>query len=150
MSIKKYLENINTPEVHPGPFSVRLKYELEKEYFHRKRSFGWYPAFATAALVVMVFAFAVFIFKPDLADKAHYAFWRAEGKQYQLFAENSGIAQSAPNSIVDQSNFVPVNNLSNLDESKSYVIKKVRDRNNRSIFYVSEYKGQQPKVKLQY
>jgi len=71
MSIKKYLARIELPEPQPGPFAMRLKYELRRELFERRRNWGWYPAFSTGLAGGMLVFISVLVVQPHWASTLH-------------------------------------------------------------------------------
>ena len=145
MSIEKYLSHIKLKEVPPGPFSVRLKYELTRSLFEKQRNIGFYPVFATAMAAVMLFMSLAFVFNPDLADKAHYAFSRNEDKPSELFTNSQSEVRSS--SIVGQGQVYQVSDLSMLDDTKSYIVRPAKDSRNGKMYFVSEIDNRnKPKI----
>ncbi len=157
MSIKKYLENVRVPETPPGPFSVRLKYELRKEFFERKRS--WYPAFATAAAAMMFLLVMGFVMRPDFAHNLHYAFaGEKEVVEEVAQIEPGEVMVDAPEpflteediylanqrignvSVVNDSVQGEVAGFPHLVEGKSYIIRRGTDEKKGNVYYISEVK----------
>lgn len=156
MSMRKYLESIQTPDVPPGPFSVRLKYELKKEFFeHRRRS--WFPALSTAAAMLMLALLVTVVVQPDLADSVHYAFTPQEDTTAIASAdETSGqflsdedyrqtVERLQAMASESRSPAVQVGDLQDLDPDKSYLIRRTTDGSDRNIYFVSEIKSR-PKM----
>ncbi len=141
MSIEKYLENIKISDTNPGPYAIRLKYELKKKIFE-KNSSSFFLVLSNGFALIMLVLIISFIVKPDLADKIHYAFnSNSTAELDDILAQNQGQWLGERSSISkNNSAFFPVNDLSTLDAKKSYIIKRVQDSKNRSIFYVSEVK----------
>jgi len=153
MSIEKYLESIKIPEKHPGPFAVRLKYQLQKEFFESRRRSYFFPAFATTAAMLFLLLASMFIIKPELAENVHYAIWKDQDQKLEniLFVdEGEFIGQKSKTGTVPNTfdgEFYQVSDLSKLDKNKSYIIKKVQAKKQDNVFYVSEIKGNnKPKV----
>lgn len=151
MSIEKYLENIEKPDTNPGPFAVRLKYEMKKELFERNRGWSFYPIASTVAASILLVCVGLLIMKPNIADNVHYALsGKNEGLKNIVFVDEGEYLGQKSDSNSDYANvgeFYQVSDLSKLDKSKSYMIKKIRGRRNDVIFYVSEMKPtKKPKV----
>jgi len=155
MSIEKYLENIKLSDKHPGPFSVRLKYQLQKEFFEKRSRFGVLSLVTSAAAFVFFIMSTVFVVNPTVAQSIHYVFNKNADETNRLenivfVDEGEFLGQKSrygnqPNTI--QGEFFKVSDLSNLDKNKSYIIKKVQGRSESNVFYVSEIKGQsKPKI----
>ncbi len=154
MSMKKYLENVRVPEFPPGPFSVRLKYELKKEFFDRRRS--WFPAFSAAVAALMLALLVTVVIQPDLADRVHYAFIPqvatqtvAQGESHGKLLSDAEYRQTVQrlHTIASEgrSPAIQVRDLQDLDTDKSYLIRRTTDDGNRSIYFVSEIKSR-PKM----
>ncbi len=157
MSIKKYLENVHVPDTPPGPFSVRLKYELKKEFFERKRS--WYPAFATAFASVMFLLIMGFVARPDIAHNLHYVLVGEEEQPIEVALEDLQETElDTPEpfltdediylanqrignvSVVGDSTQGEVAGFPHLDEGKSYIIRRGTDEKKGNVYYISEVK----------
>ncbi len=157
MSIKKYLENVHVPDTPPGPYSVRLKYELKKEFFERKHS--WYPAFATAAATIMFALVMGFVARPDLAHNLHYVFVGEQETPVELALEesmNEPIETPEPflteediylanqrvgnEAVVTDSIQGDVAGFPHLVEGKSYIIRRDTDEKQGNVYYINEVK----------
>ena len=156
MSMKKYLESIKVPEAPPGPFSVRLKYELKKEFFDRRRS--WFPAMSAVAAAMMLVLLVGMVVQPDLADRVHYVFAPQQAQQAVAEAgQTSGqnflsdadyrqtVARLEDMNSEGRSPAVHVADLQDLDPDKSYMIRRTTDGDDRNIYFVSEIKSR-PKM----
>jgi hypothetical protein len=155
MSIDKYLNRIETPEYDPQPFQTRLKYQLKDQFFAQKRSsWGWYPTLATALSIIMTILTTLMVSNPQVAQQIHYAFSKDQYSQDQLdLLLNNTVASDNRSNLQMQTvstgkdYYQQVNDLSHLDESKSYIVKRIRDHRNRNVFYISEVKKKKtPKI----
>lgn len=153
MSMKKYLEAVRIPDTPPGPFAVRLKYQLKQEYFDRKRSPGWYPVFSSLMALVFLALLVTFVVKPDIAHRAHEVVWDSSQQDrpamdpYAGFIadktdEETAIADEmtveASETIDNGSGMIHINQIKNLDREKSYIIRRVSDTRNGNFVYFSE------------
>ena len=162
MSVEKYLENIEIPDVNPGPFSVRLKYNLKNCFYERRRKRELYLK-ATSNVGIFLFLLLSFmIYKPDLAASLHDNILCKTGiitnneiEEEQLLAEKRqaeielphegtylGMRYYASTASAGNSPY-QVMELSDLPEETPYIIRKVRDGNNRYMYIVSEIKENQ-------
>ncbi|MCD4829301.1 MAG: hypothetical protein K8R90_07760 [Candidatus Cloacimonetes bacterium] len=152
--MRKYLESIKAPEAPPGPFSVRLKYELKKEFFDRGRS--WFPMASAVAAAIMLVLLITVIVQPDLADQVHFAF--APQQIEQSVATETGnrqflsdeeysqtVARLQTMSNDSRSPAIHVRDLQDLDPDKSYLIRRTTDDSDRNIYFVSEVRSR-PKM----
>ncbi|PID29003.1 MAG: hypothetical protein CSB55_02745 [Candidatus Cloacimonadota bacterium] len=154
MSIDKYLNRIKIPEYESQPFQTRLKYQLKDRFFAKRRYWTWYPALATALTVMMIFLTAAMVVKPQVAQKIHYAFSqdRYRPDQLDLLLNNTVASENRSNLQIrpvssSRNYYQQVNDLSHLDESKSYIVKRIRDNKNRNVYYISEVKKKKtPKI----
>ncbi len=147
MSMKKYLRSVEIPDLHPGPFAVRLKYELKNDFL-RKKHFSLVPVFSAGAWVVVLLVTGLFIMKPDIPSKLHYAIWKTQPLPAQTQAKNYYQPVSVSNTgIIDRENEDSLTGFGQLEEDKTYLVRKIKDANNKFIFYVSEIKTDKtPKV----
>lgn len=143
MRVSKYLSEIKAPEYLPGPFGVRLKYELKQEFLDRKRNF-WVPVLSSS--LAFGFAFMSFlIVKPETAIKLHQmAFNDNRQMDYLLMHNQNENLEDYNSKLKPVSTESP---FSMMEDDKSYIIHKIKDNDNRTIIYVSEVKKSvQPKV----
>ncbi|MFA5497967.1 MAG: hypothetical protein WC327_00230 [Candidatus Cloacimonadia bacterium] len=158
MSVEKYLENIRVPEVHPCPFSVRLKHNLRRSIYEKRRRVELtLKVTSSLGIVVSIFTI-VMIYNPSLANNLHNNLLyktgvvKTEAIDFeQLLAEKRqteielpldqgialGMKQNVSQGFEDGQAF-QVNELSELPEEKPYIIRKVRDKNNRTIYLISD------------
>jgi hypothetical protein len=158
MSIEKYLEHIKVPEVHPCPFSVRLKHNLKRELYQKKRRSDLvYKVTGTVGALALVISIAL-VYKPTIASNLHNnllyktgivkeeAFdleqLLAEKKQAELeLPYDEGISLGMKHSASQESSIMEekqIYELSDLPEGNSYTIRKARDKNNREIYLINE------------
>jgi hypothetical protein len=93
MSIKKYLARIEVPDPQPGPFAVRLKYELRRELFEHKKSWGWYPAFSTSLAGGLLAILSILVIEPHWATMVHASLF---GRELPKTAPATPVEQPAP------------------------------------------------------
>ena len=156
MSVEKYLENIKIPDESPGPFSVRLKYNLKNTYYEKIRRRDMMLKFTSHAGILMFVALSVMIYKPTLAASLHDNLLCRTGlitstdEDDQLIADRRQAEIELPenghylgmryNVSTSATGNLPyqIMELSDLPEERPYIIRKVRDRNNRIIYIVNE------------
>jgi hypothetical protein len=158
MSVEKYLENVKFTEVNPGPFSVRLKYNLKNYCYEQRRKRDIFLRTSSKLALVMLVLASAMIYKPDLAANLHENLLCKTGilsndlaEEEQLIAERRQAEIDLPDegrylgmwhavSTGGNAGNLPygIMGLSELTEEKPYIIRKVRDRNNRYIYIVNE------------
>ncbi|MBW6516332.1 MAG: hypothetical protein K0B81_06940 [Candidatus Cloacimonetes bacterium] len=162
MSVEKYLENIETPEIDPGPFSVRLKYNLKNYLYERRRKRETFLKLTSNVGIFLFIMTSIMIYKPDLAASLHDNLLCKTGiistgqiDEEQLMAERRQAEIDLPeegtylgwryytSSSMNSSSPYQIMELSDLPEETPYVIRKVRDRNNRYVYIVSEMEANQ-------
>ncbi len=164
MSIEKFLDQVNTPNNHPGPIAVKLKYDIKKRILLRKRKQQQLFTIAKYANVILLLFVVSMIINPDYALVINRTFTaNTDPKEQSLHAETqddnlplseegvylgSGLSARSNN----QSHIIPVStggqaagsssfqimDLSELEDNTPYIIRKINDRNNRSIYFVNE------------
>jgi|SRR5690554_3418768 hypothetical protein len=157
MSVEKYLENIKLPEDSPGPFSVRLRYNLKNQLYERHRKRERLQKFVGNLALVMFILVSVMIYRPNLAATLHDNLLCRTGiinngneDEKQLLAEQRqaeielpdqgrflGMAHSVSTSGRGYSPY-QIMELSDLPEETPYIIRKVKDSNNRHIYILTE------------
>lgn len=142
MSLSKFLSEIKKPDTLPGPFAIRLRYELRNEFMTIKKT-SVSTIVSTSFLFVCVAVIGLFILKPQVAQSAHNFISGQEKKNDFMVLSNEGTyLGESPSSMkaVSQNQTVDTTGISLLEEDKTYVIRKIKDNNNRSIYYISEIK----------
>ncbi|MDD4155924.1 MAG: hypothetical protein PHY08_05060 [Candidatus Cloacimonetes bacterium] len=148
MHIDKYLCNVEKPEFLPGPFSVRLKYELKQKYFDKKNGLSLHYIYGTTLASLLVIC-AFLVAKPHTAQSINnfvFGDTKEETLDMLLLSEHDIDLSNYPNSIRTVSS---ENNstLPFIEEDKSYLIHKFKDQNNKTLIYISEVKKSlQPKT----
>ncbi len=156
MSVEKYLENVKVPQVKPGPFSVRLKYNLKNYCYEQRRKRDFFLTITSKLAFVLFIFVAVMIYKPELAANLHDNLLSKTGiidnmDEEQMLAEKRqaeielpnrgrylGMMHNVSTSGSSDNNPYRFMELSDLAEEKPYMIRKVRDRNNRYIYIINE------------
>ncbi|MCL2062829.1 MAG: hypothetical protein FWG98_00455 [Candidatus Cloacimonetes bacterium] len=144
MPIDKYLCNVNLPDFQPGPFTVRLKYELKQLYFDKKLSNFYHYVYSSAILGLFVICLLL-VFKPQTAHNINSFVFRTDHENaldMLLLAEKDIDISNLPSNIRTVSTEMP-NSLSFLEDDKSYLIHKFRNHENKTMIYISEVKNQQ-------
>ncbi|MCB5250949.1 MAG: hypothetical protein RBS16_03310 [Candidatus Cloacimonadales bacterium] len=146
--LSKYLCSINKPEFQPGPFSVRLKYEMRNKLFENKQS-KLMPVISISLVSVLTIMLTMLILKPNTAYKINsFVFDNKKDIDYLLFnSQDGGDFSGISDHIKPVSANIQGSPLSMIEEDKSYILHKLRDSSNRTIFYISEVKQKvQPRI----
>jgi len=144
MHIDKYLCDIDTPCFQPGPFSVRLKYELKQSFFDKATSKVLHLVYSLAVFGFFIVC-TVFVLQPHTAHRVNAFVFGDQSATLDmlLLTEND----------IDVSNFTShmrrVTNQMNsslpfIEEDKSYLLHKFRNHDNRTLIFISEVKRSQP------
>ena len=133
MKIEEYLNKIDTDITHPGMFAIQLKSDLHDEYFGNKRNFQYSIVATAASIILMIFSTLLIVF-PNLSDNILAALGHNSQKSVDITDNNTDIS----NQMQFSANITKVKDLSQLKESKTYIIKKVPGYNHGNLFYVSE------------
>ncbi len=141
MHIDKYLCNIEKPDFLPGPFSVRLKYELKQQYFDRKNGFSLHYIYCTSVMSLLIIC-SLLVIKPHTAKNLNRLVFgnsHDETLDMLLLSDRDIDLSNYPNSIrtvaTDNNSTLPF-----IEEDKSYLIHKFKDHNNKTLIYISEVK----------
>lgn len=143
MSMKKYLESIHCPQYQPGPYGVRLKYELQKEFFGKKQKLSVFPVFSYFAALFFFTLFILMALKPEFAQRVQLVFNPAPDFDLQMQGVN--IEPRRSKVLVSGGMVIGSDDLSNLDSQKSYIIRRVNASDNGEMFYVNEVE-QKPSI----
>lgn len=145
MHIDKYLCNIEKPDFLPGPFSVRLKYELKQEFFDKKSKLSMHFMYCTGLISLFVIC-TLFVLRPNTAENLHKIVFgdrNSETLDMLLLSDNDIDLSNFPNNIrtvsSDHNSSLPF-----IEEDKSYLVHKFRDHNNKTLIYISEVKKNIP------
>ncbi len=146
--LSKYLCSVNKPDFQTGPFSVRLKYELRNKFFEQKQS-RLMPVISLSLVSVLTLMVGMLIIKPQTALKLNQlAFNHKDNMDYLLFNSDENVDFSnIADHIKPVSSDLQNSPLSMIEEDKSYILHKMKDDSNRTIFYISEVKKKvQPRI----
>ena len=143
MPIDKYLCSLKLPEFQPGPFTVRLKYELKRIYFDQKLSKSFHYAYSSTIFSLFVICL-LFIFRPQVAQKINNFVLGGNDNTLDmlLLAERDIDISNFPSTIRTVSADI-TSSLPFIEEDKSYLIHKFRNHDNKTFIYFSEIKGPQ-------
>ncbi len=158
MSIEKYLESVRLPNTQPGPYSVKLKYDLKSKFVAKQRRKSVYlTGFSFASVTLLVFL-SLIVYKPEIAISLHHAVLNnteminnenlseeqliAEQRQaeIELPYEGNYLGRQYQVSSSTHPAEVPfrIMELSQLEDETPYIIRKVKDSNDRHIYFISE------------
>jgi hypothetical protein len=141
MPIDKFLCDVDLPQFHPGPFSVRLKYELKQLYFEKKVRNVFHFVYSSVILSLIVVC-SLFIFKPQVPYNINSFVFNGEDTTLEqlLFAERGADGSNFLDNIRTLSS--DLGHLPFIEEDRSYLIQRFRNNENQSLFYISEVKNQ--------
>ncbi len=134
-----YLNSFNVIDVPPGPFSVKLKYDLKNKLFKSNRLQMFFIP-AIASFLILISFVSLLIIKPEIAAQINYAF--TGDKPFPEFLEQKPIIYTEGNIRANEVN--SIDDLKNLSEDKTYIIRKERKKG-RNIFYINE-QNKNPKI----
>ena len=142
MPIDKFLYEVKAPSFHPGPFAIRLKYELKQLVFEKKAGRLFHFAYSTAIFSLLVLCL-VFIMKPQTAHNINNLVFRDNDAALDmlLLAEKDIDISDFSSNIRTIS--TDTSSLHFIEEDKSYLIHKFRNQENKTLIYVSEVKSSQ-------
>ena len=141
MPIDNYLCEIDNPHFVPGPYSLRLKYELKKYYYERKPTPVAHFIYRVTILSLLVVC-GLFVLKPYTATKLNALVFGEKQDLLDMFL----LAEKD----IDISNFPPnVRTFSTdsditlpfIEVDKPYLIHKFVNHDNKTLFYISEVKS---------
>ena len=143
MPIDKYLYNVNAPDFPPGPFAVRLKFELKQLFFDKKIGSFFHYAYSTAILGLVAICLLL-IMKPHAANNInHFVFRGKDSTLDKLLVAERDIDMSSFTSSIRNVSAEMNQSLQFLEDDKSYLIHKFKDHENKTLIYVSEVKQSQ-------
>lgn len=144
--LNKYLCSIDKPDFQPGPFSVRLKYELKNQFFNQKKSY-LFPVLNYSFMSLLLLIIGLLVVRPQTALKINQlAFNKQDNLDFLLLNPD---AESLNNNYNDNLQTVSATNspFSMIEEDKSYIVHKLKDETNRTVIYISEVKKKvEPRV----
>ena len=144
MPIDKYLYDIEIPDFTPGPFAIRLKYEMKQVIFY-ERNKPFYHILYASALLSLSFICVLFVFKPSAAQSLnHLVFKSAQPEDFDLiYAEESDIDLSKYATNVKAVTGNANASFPFIEEDKSYLVHKFRSNENKMLIYFSEVRKPQ-------
>ena len=144
MLIDRYLCDIDTPYFQPGPFSVRLKYELKQSFFDKKSSKTLHLAYASAVLSLFVVC-SLLVVRPHTAQRLNsLVFGEQTSTLDMLLLTESDIDVSNFPSHIRRVSHQMNSSLPFIEEDKSYLLHKFRNHDNKTLIFISEVKRTQP------
>jgi hypothetical protein len=142
MHIDKYLCDVNLPEFQPGPFAVRLKYELKQSFFDKRKT-AWMFHFVYSTAILGLLAICIFlVVNPHVANNMNtIVFGEQETTESSLemllLAERDIDVSNFPSGIrtVSSNTYSP---LPFIEENTVYVIYKFTNEYNQTLFYINQ------------
>ncbi|MCL1827175.1 MAG: hypothetical protein FWG20_03940 [Candidatus Cloacimonetes bacterium] len=144
MPIDKYLSDIETPDFTPGPFALRLKYEMKQVIFY-ERNKPIYHIVYTAAIISLTCICFLLVLKPTTAQSLNQIVFKHEILEDLdlIYAEESDVDLSKyatkVNAVTNDTNV----SFPFIEEDKSYLVHKFRNHENKMLIYFSEVRKPQ-------
>ena len=147
MHIDKYLCDVEQPDFLPGPFSVRLKYEIKQKFFD-KRNVNYFHLAYSGTIFGLLLICSFLVLKPDTASTINkIVFGNQTETLDMLLLSDKDIDLSNYSSNIRTVSSDINSTLPFIEEDKSYLIHKFRDHQNKTLIYISEVKkNHQPKT----
>jgi len=146
MHIDKYLCDLEAPFYQPGPFSVRLKYELKQAFFDRRSGSIIHFAYSTAIFSLLIVC-TLLVFRPYTAHQINsFVFGGQETTlDMLLLTENDIDISNFPSNVRAVSQELN-SALPFLEEDKPYLVHKFRNHENQMLIYISEVRPRQSRT----
>jgi hypothetical protein len=144
MHIDKYLCDVKKPTFLPGPFSVRLKYELKQAIFDKKPVSSFHLVYSSAIICLFILC-TVFVLNPTTAQRLHTLVFpenQTDTLDLLLMAERDIDLSNYPTTFRTVASELE-NTLPFLENNKSYLIHKFRNTEDKAFIYISEVKNSQ-------
>ena len=144
MPIDKYLSDIETPDFSPGPFAIRLKYEMKQVIFFERNKPLYHFIYSTAILSLSVICLLL-VLKPQTAQSLNLLVFKGEQPEDidLIYAEESEIDLSKYASNVKAVSSNANTSFPFIEEDKSYIVHKFRNHENKMLIYFSEVRKPQ-------
>jgi len=145
MPIDKYLFDIKKPDFTPGPFAIRLKYEMKQVLFCDKHK-NYANICYGATIISLSFICLLFVLKPSAAQSLNNLVfgYGPHDTIDMLFSEEGDIDLSYYNTSFRNVQSGLNGTLPFIEEDKSYLVQKFKNNDNKTLIYFSEVK--QPKT----
>ena len=141
MPIDKFLYNVDLPNFHPGPFNVRLKYELKQIFFDRKLGKYFHLVYSSAIFSLLIVCL-ILVVKPHTASNINnFVFGGKDSTLDKLLLAERDIDFATLSSTLRNVSAEVNSALPFLEDDKSYLLHKIRDHENKTVIYVSELKS---------
>jgi len=140
MHIDKYLCDVKRPNFLPGPFSIRLKYELRQTIFEKKVNHTLHYVYATAVLCLLILC-TIFVSKPQTAERLNILVFgdKTQSLDMLVLTDRNIDLSNFPTHVKtvssDMNTALPF-----IEENKSYLIHKFKNHEDKVLFYISEVK----------
>ena len=148
MPIDKFLYDLQKPDFFPGPFAIRLKYEMKQVLFAAKQKQFHHLTYALAILCLSSIC-VMLIIKPSTAQSLNQLVFGADDYDTYdlLFSEENDIDLSNLPSNIRAVSTGANSSFPFIEEDKSYLVYKFKNHENKTLIYFSEVrKPQQAKT----
>jgi len=147
MHIDKYLCDIKQPIFPPGPFYVKLKYDLKQAIFDKKPHSYAHLVYCTA-IVCLIIICTLLIYKPDTARNLNTLVFGNDTDTLEMLllaseTTNTPFPSQFRSVSSDATYYLPF-----IEEDKPYLIQRVKDSDDKSFYYVREVKQTQHQSKI--
>jgi hypothetical protein len=139
MHIDKFLYDVKTPKFQPGPFSVRLKYELKKVMFDKKSNKQLHLIYITS-ICCLAFICLMLVISPNSAQNINNIVFKNKTNNFDMIlnAENNINLSNIPANMNSLEATLP------FEENKSYLVHKYINKDGQPLIYVNEIKRSNP------
>lgn len=168
MSIEKYLDGVEVPQGSPGPYSVKLKYDIRKRLLIKQRNRERLFIIFKYINILLFLLVALIVYKPDYAVLINETFAAKDSSELpvadklpepsaapqkddlhflgegvalgsQQFSGTGSLSRAVPVSTGPQTPpSFQIMELSQLKENTPYMIRKVKGSNDNFIYFVNE------------
>ena len=148
MPIDKFLYDLEKPDFFPGPFAIRLKYEMKQVLFAAKQK-QYHHLSYTLAIVSLSLMCIMLILKPSAAQSLNQFVFGVDNSDTfdMLFSEENDIDLSNLPSNIRAVSTGTSSSFPFIEEDKSYLVYKFKNHENKTLIYFSEVRNpQQTKI----